>query len=74
MLTATFNGVVLEETGEREELFPVSLTDGLYPPDSTRNYTVPVELLQPENRVCIDGGAAGGQIEIFGLELALYNA
>lgn len=74
VLTATFNGVVLEETGEREELFPVSLTDGLYPPDSTRNYTVPVELLQPENRVCIDGGAAGGQIEIFGLELALYNA
>lgn len=65
------NGVRLEETGENDELFPETVREGQFPPEQTFNLHVPIEALAAENRIEITLNPA--DIEIFGLELALYR-
>lgn len=73
-MTVTLNGTALTEEADRGELYPVTLRDGLYPPENTRNFSVPTALLTQELHLAVTcGGEAGRDVEIFGLELALYN-
>ena len=65
------NGVRLEETGENDELFPEAIREGQFPPEQTFNLRVPIEALKAENTIEITLNPA--DIEIFGLELALYR-
>lgn len=65
------NGVLLEDSGENDELFPEAVWEGQFPPEQTFNCRVPMEALAAENTIEILLTAA--ETEIFGVELALYR-
>lgn len=65
------NGILLEESGENGELFPEAVREGQFPSEQTFNCCVPLEALAAENRIEITLNPA--DIEIFGVELALYR-
>lgn len=65
------NGVLLEDSGENDELFPEKIQEGQFPLEQTFNCRVPVEALAVENRLEIMLEPV--DIEIFGVELALYR-
>ena len=63
--------MLLEDSGENDELFPEKIQEGQFPPEQTFNCRVPLEALAMENRVEIM--LAPVDMEIFGVELALYR-
>ena len=65
------NGVLLEDSGNNDELFPETIQEGQFPPEQTFNCRAPMEALAEENRLEIV--LTPPDIEIFGVELALYR-
>lgn len=45
------NGVLLEDSGNNDELFPETIQEGQFPPEQTFNCRAPMEALAEENRL-----------------------
>lgn len=69
----TVNGCPLHEEDSGEELFQEEIREGQFSKEDTRRFDIPVKILRNcENSIEITFSADGNDVEIFGVELALY--